>query len=167
LCKPWVLQRWDLYVEVILFVMCKKNHTIWYVYINLTQTMLGSCFTSCLLEGVCLIYINCACLCIVVSNIHCVVFLLILFRLMYSKLSVSPDCHFWIALWYSLTFRYRRLTFPICMWTPTFSVKHKNLSFFDLRIAITLWYISPLTYVWSSLLVKNKYVVHYLQPSDK
>ena len=91
-------------------------------------------------------------------------FCFVLFRLMYPKLSVSLDRHFRIALWYSLTFSYRRLTFPNCMWTLTFSVKHKNLSFFDLRIAITLWYISPLTYVWSSLLVKNKYVVHYLHP---
>ena len=41
-----------------------------------------------------------------------------------------------------------------------------NLSF-DLRIAITFWNISPLTYVWSSLLVKNKYVVPYWLPSDK
>jgi hypothetical protein len=30
-----------------------------------------------------------------------------------------------IALWYSLTFSYRRLTFfPNCIWTPTFSAKH-------------------------------------------
>jgi hypothetical protein len=32
-------------------VMCKENKTICYVYMNLTQTMLGSCFTSCLLEA--------------------------------------------------------------------------------------------------------------------
>ena len=38
--------------------------------------MFGSCFTSCLLEGACLIYVNCVCLCIVVSNIHCVLLLL-------------------------------------------------------------------------------------------
>jgi hypothetical protein len=41
------------------------------------------------------------------------------------------------------------------------------LSIFDLRIAITLWYISPVTYVWSSLLVTNKYVVPYFLHSDK
>ena len=134
-------------------------------------------------------------------------FCFVLFRLVYPKLSVSLDYQFWIALWYSLAFSYRRLTFFLnCIWTPTFSVKHKNLasvvwhtslalfnfntvttncngegdiypyrslrivvcpfvpllsffgalyhlSFFDLRIAITLWYISPLTYLWSSLLV--------------
>jgi hypothetical protein len=136
-------------------------------------------------------------------------FSLVLFRLVNPKLSASLDCHCWIALWYSLTFSYRRLTFlPNCIRTPTFSAKHNNLasvvwhtslmlfyfntvttnfngegeiypyrslrivvclsvpllsffgplyylSFFDLRIAITLWYISPLTYVWSSFLVKN------------
>ena len=146
----------------------------------------------------------------------------VLFRLVFPKLSASQDCHFWIALWYSLTFSYRRLTFfSNCIWTPTFSAKHNNLasvvwhtslmfffnsthwllismekgklypdrslrivvcpfvpllsffgplyylSFFDLRIAITLWYISPVTYVWSSLLVNNKYVVPYFLHSDK
>jgi len=57
-------------------VMCKENHTICNVYINLTQTMLGSCFTSCLLGAACLIYVNCVCVCIVVSNKRCVVFFL-------------------------------------------------------------------------------------------
>ena len=147
-------------------------------------------------------------------------FSFVLFRLVNPKLSASLDCHCWMALWYSLTFSYRRLTFlPNCIWTPTLSAKHNNLasvvwhtslmlfhfntvttnfngegemypyrslrivvcpfvpllsffgplyylSFFDLRIAITLWYFSPLTYVWSSLLVKNKYVVPYFLPSD-
>ena len=59
-----------MYVDVILFVMCKENHTICNVYINLTQTMFYSCFTSCLLEGACLIYVNCVGLCIVVSKIQ-------------------------------------------------------------------------------------------------
>ena len=46
-----------------------------------------------------------------------------LFRLVYSKLSDSLDCHFWIGLWYSLTFSYRRLTFfPNCIWNPTYAV---------------------------------------------
>jgi hypothetical protein len=107
-----------MYVDVILFVMCKENHTICNVYINLTQTMLGSCFTSCLLEGTCLIYVNCVCVYIVVSNIRCVVFLLCLFRLVYPKLSASLDCHFWIALSYSLTFSYRRLTFSQIVFGP-------------------------------------------------
>jgi hypothetical protein len=143
-----------------------------------------------------------------VQHTLCCVFAFFLFRLVYPTLSTSLDCHFWIALWYSLTFRYRRLTFfPNCIWTPTFSAKHNNLasvvwhtslmlihfntvttnfngegenypyrslrivvchfvpllyffgpvyylSFFDLRIAITLWYISPVAYAWSSLLVK-------------
>jgi len=46
-----------------------------------------------------------------------------------AKLSASLDCHFWIALWYSLTFSYRRLTFfPNCIWTPTFSATHNILA---------------------------------------
>jgi hypothetical protein len=210
-----------MYVDVILFVMCKENHTIYNVYINLTQTMFGSWFTSCLLEGACLIYVKRVCVCIVVSNIHCVCFCSVLFRLVYPKLSASLDCHFWIALWYSLTFCNIRLTFfPNCIWTPTFSAKYNNLasvvwhtslmfffhfntvttnfngegeiypyrslrivvcpfvpllSFigplyylsFELRIVITLWYISPVAYEWSSFLVKNKYVVPYFLHSDK
>jgi hypothetical protein len=53
----------------------------------------------------------------------------VLFRLVYPKMSTSLDCHFWIALWYSLTFSYRRLIFfPNCIWTPTFSAKHNNLA---------------------------------------
>ena len=115
MCKPWILQRLDLYiyVDIILLVMCKENHTISNVHINLTQTMLGSCFPSCLLEGTCLIYINCARLCIMVSNIHCVLFLLCFI------LSVSLDCYFWIVLWYSLTFSYRRLTFLQIVFGPS------------------------------------------------
>ena len=57
-----------IYVDVILFVMCKENPTICNVYINLTQTMFGSCFTSCLLEGACLIYVNCVCVCVCVHS---------------------------------------------------------------------------------------------------
>ena len=57
------------------------------------------------------------------------VFALLFSRRVYPKLSASLDCHFWIALWYSLTFSYRRLTFsPNCIWTPTFSAKHNNLA---------------------------------------
>jgi hypothetical protein len=66
LCKPWILQRLDfhMYVHVILFVMCKENHTICNVHINLTQPMFGSCVTSCLVEGACLNYVNCVCVCV-------------------------------------------------------------------------------------------------------
>ena len=122
MCKPWILQRLDLhmYVDVILFVVCKENHTSCSVYINLTQIMFGSCFTSCLLEGACLIYVNCVCLCICPTYIV-LRFWFVLFRLVYPKLSASLDCHFWIALWYFLTFSYRRLIFfPNCIWTPRF-----------------------------------------------
>ena len=119
-----------MYVDVILFVMCKENHTICNVYINLTQTMFGSCFTCCLLEGACLIYVNCVCVCVQWCPTYTVLcFCPVLFRLVYPKLSACLDCHFWIALWYSLTFSYRRLTFsPNCIWTPTFSTKHNNLA---------------------------------------
>ena len=109
--------------------MCKENHTICNVYNNLRQPMFGSCFTSCFLEGACHIYVNCVCVCIVVSNIHCVVFLLCFISSCVPKLSASLDCHCWIALWYSLTLSYRRLTFfPNCIWIPTFSAKHNNFA---------------------------------------
>ena len=65
------------------------------------------------------------CVCIVVSNIHCVVFLLyfISYCVSFSRLSCL-DC-----LWYSLTFSNRRLTFfPNCIWTPTSSAKHNNFT---------------------------------------
>ena len=119
-----------MYVDVILFVMCKENHTICNVYINLTQTTFGCCFTSCSLEGTCLIYVNCVCVCAYWCPTYVVLcFCSVLFRLVYPKLSASLDCHFWIALWYSLTFSYRRLTFfSNCIWTPTFSAKHNNLA---------------------------------------
>ena len=54
-----------MYVDEILFVVCKENHTICNVYINLTQPMFDSCFISCLLEGACLIkLIVCVCVCV-------------------------------------------------------------------------------------------------------
>ena len=144
LCKPWILQTWDLhmYVEVILFVMCRENHTMCNVYINLTQPMFGSCFTSSLLEGACLIYVNCVCVCIVVSNIHCVVFLLyfISYCVSFSRLSCL-DC-----LWYSLTFSNRRLTFfPNCIWTPTSSAKHNNLASVVWHTSLMLFHFNTVT----------------------
>jgi len=144
LCKPWILEKLDLhmYVEVILFLMCKENHTICNVYINLKHTM----FCSCLLEGACLIYVNCVCVCIVVSNIHCGVFLLCFISFLYPKLSASLDCHFWIALWYSLTFSYGRLTFfPNCIWTPSFSANHTNLASVFWHTSLMLFHFSTVT----------------------
>ena len=137
MCKPWILQRLDLhmYVDVILFVMCKENPTICNVYINLTQPMFGSCFTSCLLEGACLIYVNCVCVCVHsgVQHTLCCVF-------------ASFYCHFWIALWYSLTFSYRRLTFfPNCIWIPTFSAKHYNLASVVWHTSLMLFHFNTLT----------------------
>jgi hypothetical protein len=124
--------------------MCKENHTICNVYINLTHTMLGSCFTNCLVEGAWLIYINCVCVCIALSNIHCVAFCFVLFRLVYPKLSVSLDCHFWIALWYSLTFR--RLTFfSNCIWTPTFTAKLNNLASVVWHTSLMLFHFNTVT----------------------
>jgi hypothetical protein len=40
LCKPWILQRLDLhmYVDVILVVMCKKNHTFVIGYTRWNKT---------------------------------------------------------------------------------------------------------------------------------
>ena len=64
-----------MYVDVILFVMCKENHTICNVYINLTQPMLVPVLpVVCWREHVLFTLIVCVCVCIVVSYIHCVVF---------------------------------------------------------------------------------------------
>jgi hypothetical protein len=69
-----------------------------------------------------------------------------LFRLVYSKLSESLDCHFWIALWYSLTFSYWRLTFfPNCIWTPTFSDKHNNLASVVWHTSLMLFHFNTVT----------------------
>ena len=133
-----------MYVDVILFLMCKESHTICNVYINLTHIMFGSCFTSCLLEGACLIYVNCMCVCVCVHSgvqhtLRCV-FALFYFVLCTLSCQHSLDFHFWIALWYSLTFSYRKLTvFPNCIWTPTFSTKHINL-------ASVVWHTSLLLF---------------------
>jgi hypothetical protein len=63
-------------------------------------------------DKIIMIYVSCVCVCvcvcIVVSNIHCAVLCFVLFRIVYPKLSASLDCHFWIALWYSLTFSKQR-----------------------------------------------------------
>ena len=56
------------------------------------------------------------------------------------------DCHFWIALWYSLTFGYRRRTFfPNCIWTPTFSAKHNNLASVVCHTSLTLFHFNTVT----------------------
>jgi hypothetical protein len=149
LCKPWILQRLDLhmYFDVILFVMCKENHTICNVYINLRQPMFGSFFISCLLEGACLIYVSCVCVCAYWCPTYIVLsFCFVLFLLVYPKLSASLDCHFWIAVWYSLTFSYRRLTlFPNCIWTTTFSAKHNNLASVVWHTSLMLFHFHTVT----------------------
>jgi hypothetical protein len=69
----------------------------------------------------------------------------VLFRLVYPKLSASLYCHFWMALWYSLTFSYRRLTFfPNCIWTPTFSAKHNIL-------ATVVWHTSLMLFLFNTV----------------
>ena len=122
-----------MYVDVILFVMCKENQTICNVYINLTHTMLGSCFTCCLLEGACLIYVNCVCVCVCVhsgvQHTLCCVFALFCFVLCTLSCQLLKIVIVGLPNWYSLTFSYRRLTFfSNCIWTPTFSAKHNNLA---------------------------------------
>jgi hypothetical protein len=70
----------------------------------------------------------------------------ILFRLVYPKLSASLDFHFLIALWCSLTFSYRRLTFfPNCIWTPTFSAKHNNLANVVWHTSLMLFHFNTVT----------------------
>jgi hypothetical protein len=127
--------------------MCKENHTVCNVYNNLTQPMFGSCFISCLLEGASLIYVNCVCVCAWWCPTYIVLrFCFVLFRLLYPKLSASLDCHVWIALWYSLTFSYRRLTFfPNCIWTPTCSAKHYNLASVVWHTSLMLFHFNTVT----------------------
>ena len=73
-------------------------------------------------------------------------FSFVLFRLVYPKLSASLDCDFWIALWYSLTFSYRGLTFfPNCNWTPTFSAKHNNLASVVWHTSLMLFHFNTVT----------------------
>ena len=74
------------------------------------------------------------------------VFALLFSRRVYPKLSASLDCHFWIALWYSLTFSYRKLTFfPNCIWTPTFSAKHNNLASVVWHTSLMLFHFNTVT----------------------
>jgi hypothetical protein len=73
-------------------------------------------------------------------------FSFVLFRLVNPKLSASLDCHCWIALWYSLTFSDRRLTFlPNCIWTPTFSAKHNNLASVVWHTSLMLFHFNTVT----------------------
>ena len=73
-------------------------------------------------------------------------FCFVLFRIVYPKLSASLDCHFWIALWYSLTFSNRRLTFfPNCIWTPTSSAKHNNLTSVVGHTSLMLFHFNTVT----------------------
>ena len=74
------------------------------------QTMVGSFFTSsCLQEGSCLINVICVCLRIVVSNAHCVRFLLVyvwflFFVLCDMRCQFLWIVHFVLPLQYSLSF---------------------------------------------------------------
>jgi hypothetical protein len=82
-------------------------------------------------------------------------FCFVLFRIVYPKLSASLDCHFWIALWYSLTFSYRRLTFfPNCIWTPSFSAKHNNL-------ASVVWHTSLMLFHFKTVSTNFPYPLYY------
>ena len=93
--------------------------------------------------------IVCVCVCVCAQwcptyIVLCVCFVLI--RLVYPKLSASLDCHFWIAIWYSLTFSYRRLTFsPNCIWTPTFSAKHNNFASVVWHTSLMLFHFNTVT----------------------
>ena len=74
-----------------------------YVIIVLIKNICFLCFLS---------YVICVCLCIVVSNTHCVVhFFIVLFvlRLVNPVLTISLDCPFLIPLRYSLTLIYCQL----------------------------------------------------------
>jgi len=81
-----------------------------------------------------------------VQHTLCCVFVLFYFVLCTLSCQHSLDCHFWIALWYSLTFSYRKLTvFPNCIWTPTFSAKHSNLASVVWHTSLLLFHLKTVT----------------------
>ena len=101
-----------MYVDVILFVMCKENPAI----VMFTSKSHRLCLVP-VLPVVCwrahVLFTLIMCMGVhsgVQHTLRCV-FALLFSRRMYPKLSASLDCCFWIALWYFLTFSYRRLTF--------------------------------------------------------
>ena len=58
--------------------------------------------SSCLYDGLCLIYLICVCLRIMVSNTYCIMFFVfVLYTLCCQFLRIV---HFWLDLWNSLTF---------------------------------------------------------------
>ena len=88
----------------------------------------------------------CACVCIVVSNIHCVAFLLCFISSSVPYVVSFSRLSFWIALWYFLTFNYRRLTFfPKLIWIPTFSAEHNNLASVVWHTSLMLFHFNTVT----------------------
>jgi hypothetical protein len=73
-------------------------------------------------------------------------FSFVLFRIVYAKLSTSLDCHFWIALWYSLTFSYRRLTFSQIVFVPPRF--HPNIIILPVLFAIPAKCFCPISTQW-------------------
>ena len=129
-------------------VVCRRVYVLFtlFVFVRFVFT------SSCLQEGLCIIYVICVCLPIMVSNTYCIVFLFcfpssgvlmlpvsldcpsvfsnrlfVFLRLVYSMLPVSLDCPSLIdpCLQYSLTF----ICFPSSgvLYVASFS----GLSFFD------------------------------------
>ena len=86
------------------------------------------------------------CVCVHSGVQHTFCCVLALFYYVLCKLSASLDFHFWIALWYSLTFSYRRLTFfPNCIWTLTLSAKHNNLASVVWHTSLMLFHFNTVT----------------------
>jgi hypothetical protein len=86
--KKLLLKYIEIFHKTVIVLLqdnLKRNHIkyVWFVFTS-----------SCLSEGACLIYIICFCMCIVLSNTCCVVFLFFFLRLVYPMLSVSLDCPF-------------------------------------------------------------------------
>ena len=108
-----------MYIDVILFVMCKKI-TPFVMFTSISHSL---CLVS-VLSVVCwrahVLFTIIVYVCVhsgVQHTLRCV-FAFFLFRLVYPKLSASLHCHFWIVLWYSLTFSNRRLTFSQIVFGP-------------------------------------------------
>jgi hypothetical protein len=70
-------------------------------------------------EGACLIYVNCVCVCIVVSNIHCVVFLLCFIsscvRIIDIYVHILPLQYSGLTQYQCILKQHKLCEFPMCL----------------------------------------------------
>jgi hypothetical protein len=130
--------------------------------------------SSCLYEGWCLIYAICVCLLILVSNTHCVVFYWFFFVLCTQCCQYLWIVHFWLPLWYSLTFIYCKMymkpavEFPIWHrildWLNIYIISDADI-LFGVKFNEYIWHFRSLSpSVWSNLCNILKYIYGKLSP---